>query len=114
MKLPERLKTANGCELNVTWVNPSTQQGSRMIRKYERTTKGDSIFTAYKYPSTTKVVAFKDISEEMTRVNGFGMRMTGAGSHLFSCAYRVKDKNGNIYIIYHTPDNRFAIQYKSL
>ena len=85
MKLPKQLITANGCELNVTWVNPSTQQGSRMIHKYERTTKGDSIFTAYKRPSTNKVVA-----------------------------YRVKDKAGNIYIIYHTPDNRFAIQYKSL
>ena len=114
MKLPERLITANGCELSVTWVNPSTQQGSRMIRKYERTTKGDSIFTAYKCPSTTKVVAFKEISSEMTRVNGFGMRITGTGAQIFSCAYRVKDNSGNIYIIYHTPTNRFAIQYKSL
>lgn len=114
MKLPKQLITANGCELNVTWVNPSTKQGSRMIRKYVLTTKGDSIFTAYKRPSTNKVVAFREISKEMIRVNGFGMRITGAGSEIFSCAYRVKDKDGNIYLIYHTPTNRFAIQYKSL
>lgn len=85
-----------------------------MIRNYERTTKGDSIFTAYKCPPTKKVVAFKEISEEMTRVNGFGMRITGAVADIFSCAYRVKDNSGKIYIIYHTLDNRFAIQYKSL
>ena len=94
--------------LNVTMVNPSTQQAQHMLNAYERTTRGDSIYTAYGKPSSKKVHAFFEIKKEMDDVGGYRMRITGAGSDIFSCAYTlpVEDKK---YLIYHTPSNRFAV-----
>ena len=103
------LRTANGKSLNVTWLNAPTQKAQRVIHMYEYTTKGDSIFKAYGKPSDKKVYAFNEILKEMQTVGGYGMRITGAGSDVFSCAYRVKDGAGFEFLVYHTPDNRFAI-----
>ena len=104
------LRTANGSVLNVTWLNPSTKQAQRVIHMYEYTKKGDSIFKAYGRPSGRKISAFNEIAKEMSDVNGYGMRITGAGSDVFSCAYKVKDGSGFEYLVYHTPSNRFAIK----
>lgn len=116
MKLAVRkdqpLRTKNGSELNVTWLNPPTQKAQRVIHMYEYTKKGDSIFKAYGRPSDRKIAAFNEIQKEMQDVGGFGMRITGAGSDVFSCAYQVKDGSDITYLVYHTPDNRFAIEYK--
>lgn len=106
------LHTASGETLNVTWVNNGTQQKERIIRMYEYTKKGDSIFKAYVRPSTRKIDAFHMIQKEMQLAGGFNMRITGAGCDVFSCAYQVKDGSGITYLVYHTPSNRFAIEYK--
>lgn len=106
------LHTASGETLNVTWINNGTQKGQRVIHMYENTKKGTTIFEAYKNPSTHKVVAFNGILKEMVDVKGFNMRITGAGCDIFSCAYQVKDGSGITYLVYHTPDNRFAVEYK--
>jgi len=116
MKLAVRkdqpLRTRNGSKLNVTWLNTTTQKAQRVIHMYEYTKKGDSIFKAYNHPSDRKIDAFNQILREMVNVGGFNMRITGAGSDVFSCAYQVKDGSGITYLVYHTPDNRFAIEYK--
>ena len=116
MKLSVRkdqpLYTKNGSKLDVTWINRTTQKAERVIHMYEYTRKGDSIYKAYCRPSQRKVDAFNEILKEMQSVGGSNMRITGAGSDVFSCAYQVKDGSDITYLIYHTPDNRFAIEYK--
>lgn len=116
MKLAVRkdqpLRTKNGSELNVTWINPTTKKAESVIHIYEYTKKGDSIFKAYKHPSNGKIDAFNDILKEMSDVGGFNMRITGAGSDVFSCAYQVKDGSNITYLVYHTPSNRFAVEYR--
>ena len=103
------LHTASGKTLNVTWINRSTQKAERVIHMYEYSKKGDSIFKAYNKPSSRKIEAFNEILKEMQSVNGYGMKITGAGSDVFSCAYRVKDGAGYTFLVYHTPVNRFCI-----
>lgn len=106
------LITTNGSKLNVTWINRNTQKGERVIHMYDYTRKGDTIYKAYGRPSQRKVDAFNEIVKEMSSVGGYSMRITGAGSDVFSCAYKVKDGSGITYLVYHTPDNRFAIEYQ--
>ena len=101
--------TASGINLPCTWLNSSTKQAKRIIRMYENTRNGNSIYTAYKKPSDKKVAAFNEIKKEMDQVNGWGMRITGAGSDVFSCAYKCKDGSDYTYLVYHTPSIRFVI-----
>ena len=96
-------------DLEVTFVKNTTQKGQLILRAYEYA-KCDDICKAYKKPSTYKVVAFNEIMKEMSDVGGSNMRITGAGSNYFSCAYTVKDGSGFRYVVYHTPCNRFCVQ----
>ena len=111
MKRAPILYTASGEKLNVTWLNRTTQKAKRVIRCYENSSKND-IYKAYGKPSETKVSTFYEIKREMAKVLGFDIRITGAGSDVYSCAYQVKDGSDVTYLIYHTPCNRFAIEYK--
>ena len=112
VKKDQALYTKNGSKLNVTWINRTTQKAERIIHMYEYTKKGDSIYTAYIKPSQRKINAFNVILQEMQSVGGFNMRITGAGTDVFSCAYQVKDGSDITYLVYHTPSNRFAVEYK--
>lgn len=105
------MTTKNGKELDVTFVKATTQKGEHMLSKYEHA-KYDSIHKAYGRPSNAKVTAFNQIVKEMRDVEGSGMRITGAGSDIFSCGYKVESESGETYLIYHTPMNRFAVLYK--
>ena len=98
-----------GLDLNVTFVKQSTQAGQRMINAWLKSTK-ENIYQAYKKPSATKVDAFNDIEKEMKEACGHSLRMTGAGSDYFSCAYKVDNIDGDTYLIYHTPMYRYAIR----
>ena len=111
MKRNPILHTASGKDLDITWLNRTTQKAQRVIRCYETSSKND-IYKAYACPSGTKVSTFYEIRKEMANVLGFDIRITGAGSDVYSCAYQVKDGSGVTYLIYHTPSNRFAIEYK--
>lgn len=112
VKKDQHLRTKNGKTLNVTWINPTTKKAERVIHMYEYTKKGDSIFKAYNRPSNKKIYAFNEILKEMSDVGGFAIRITGAGSDVFSCAYQVKDGSDITYLVYHTPTNRFAVEYR--
>ena len=106
-----------GADLNVTYVKPSTQKAKDMVHRYLYTQRGDSIYKAYGKPSSRKVDAFFQIVREQKEVDGWGMKITGAGSDVFSCAYLVmahleEEKEDKKYLIYHTPTNRFAIPYE--
>ena len=105
------MTTENRKPLSVIFVKPTTKKGEHLISRYEHA-KFDSIHKAYGKPSSAKVSAFNEILKEMSEVGGTGMRITGAGSDIFSCAYKVKELLGETYLIYHTPLNRFAVLYK--
>ena len=100
-----------GIDLNVTMVKPTTQKGQRIINAYFMA-KYDDIRKAYGKPSVFKIKAFEEIKQEMKDAGGENLKMTGAGSDYFSCAYKVWDIDGNPYIIYHTHVNRFAVSLK--
>lgn len=99
----------HGDDLNVTLLNPNTKRARSLVRSYRNTTKGDDIYKAYKKPSSRKVNAFQEIKKEMEAVGGYSLRITGAGSDFFSCAYKVEGDDNKLYLIYHTAVNRFAI-----
>lgn len=105
------LHTTTDITLVCTKVNRNTKQAERIIRAYEKA-KYDDILKAYGRPSSRKISSFNEIKNEMVRVKGFNMRITGAGSDVYSCAYQVKDGSDITYIIYHTPSNRFCVEYK--
>ena len=68
---------------------------------YNRSTIYD-VREAYKNPSYFKKAAFDAIWMEMHRLGGHDLRITGANSMHFSCAYVLGDK-----LIYHTHANRY-------
>ena len=102
-------------DLEVTFVKNTTQKGQRILRAYEHA-KYDDIRKAYGKPSSHKIEAFNEIVKEMNDAGGKDMRITGAGSDYFSCAYKVRDgaciNNGHgfDYIIYHTHVNRYCVE----
>lgn len=98
----------NKAPMTVVKVNPKTQKAQQIKRAYEVSTK-DTLKKAYTKPSSKKQEAFDAIVEEMKAVDGYGMRITGAGSDYFSCAYKATDDDGNKYIIYHTHVYRWAV-----
>lgn len=103
------LKTT-GKPLNATFLNPTTQRAKDIIMKYEAYPSRTTIFKAYGRPSNRKIEAYNQIVQEMQSVHGSGMRITGAGSDIFSCAYTVDTPDCETYLIYHTPGNRYAIK----
>lgn len=98
----------HGDDLNVTFLNTSTKKAQSMIYRHFKSTK-ENIYQSYAKPSSAKVSAFNEIKKECSLVGGYALKMTGAGSDIFSCAYKVDTDTGT-YLIYHTPSNRFAIK----
>lgn len=74
-------------------------QGANWSYDHSRST---TIWEAYKNPSYAKEKAYCNIRAEMEELGGHGLRITGAGSSFFSCAYVLGDK-----LIYHTYANRY-------
>lgn len=95
----------------MTELNPSTQKAQGYIARYKNAKYSD-ILQAYGKPSSTKIAAFNKIKTTMSEVGGTGMRITGAGSDIFSCAYKLIEK-GVTYLIYHTPCNVFKIRFEN-
>ena len=97
-----------GHPLECEKLNSSTQYAQELLRKYSKSKKA-SIRDAYAKPSADKEKAFNEILEEMASVDGGGMRITGAMSYHFSCAYLATDDSHRKWLIYNTRTNRFAI-----
>lgn len=100
----------------MTNLNENTKAAQLMISCYISTARGDSIYKAYRRPSEAKVNAYNAIKKEMSEVGGYGFRITGAGSHFFSCAYLVNciadgETEATKYLIYHTPSKIYRIKY---
>lgn len=93
----------------LTLIKNTTQRGQQIIRAYENA-KHDDIHKAYGKPSSHKVDAFNKIKKEMELVKGTNIRITGAGSDYFSCAYKAKSDDGKTYIIYHTHIRVYAVE----
>ncbi len=92
-----------------TVVNENTEKGKSILRHYEYATKSD-IFEAYKKPSSYKVSSFYQLINKMKSFNGYGMRITGAGSDQYSCAYIIPLEDTK-YLVYETAYNPFIVKY---
>lgn len=100
----------------MTNLNENTKAAQSMISSYINTTKGSSIYKAYRKPSAAKVEAYDKIKKEMNVVGGYAFRITKAGSSFFSCAYLVNyiadgETEATKYLIYHTAHNVYRIKF---
>jgi hypothetical protein len=91
----------------MTILNKNTEKAKGMICRYNAARRS-SIYEAYGKPSIAKIRAFNSIHKEMENCNGRNMKITGAGSSQFSCAYVITEDNTN-FLIYHTSSNVFKI-----
>ena len=96
-------------ELNYTFLNYETKRAKRYLTMYDWSTDED-IYDAYKKPSDSKVSSFRNIKATMRDVDGYDMKITGAGSDYYSCAYKVKVDEGE-FLVYETYANRYLIPY---
>lgn len=95
---------------NYTYLNYTTQQAQRFIYRYDKSNK-HTIYEAYNSPSTEKVQTFYELVEKMKELGGRDMRITGAGSNYYSCAYLL-DEDSDTYLIYETHANTYKMKYK--
>ena len=86
-------------------MSKDTKRAQSFIKRYNLSRLGNSIYTAYKKPSNAKVEAFNVIKKEMEDIGGTDMRITGAGSNFFSCAYKLKNS-----LVVHVPTDVFVIK----
>lgn len=69
-----------------------------------------SVDTAYGNPSSTKKQIEAEILYTMKdRFNGFDYRILSHNGFRFSCAFQVKDENGNHFLIVCTPSSWYNI-----
>lgn len=85
------------------------QKQAEMFRKYCNSS-ATSLRDVYDTWSDKKEEAFKACLSDMNRNGGQDMRITGASSNFFSCAYRIIRDDG-AYLVYHTRCNRFEFKY---
>ena len=94
-----------------TPLNNTTKKAQRVLARYTWSRKSD-IYEAYKNPSSTKVSTFYQLKRKMEDLNGYGMKITGAGSDQYSCAFLITDnKTNKTYLIYETSCNSYIIDY---
>lgn len=62
-----------------------------------------NIWQAYKQPSHNKQTAFAFCLQLMRKYNGYGMKILGYNSYIFSAAFRFEDENGVDCLAYITP-----------
>lgn len=70
---------------------------------------------AYKTCSNAKVISYQNILDEMRKNNGYNVRITGANSCVYSCAYKYQIFNDNEIItklVYHTHKNKYEFVIK--
>lgn len=96
----------------VEWLNPTTEKAIKYNANYQLTTKGNSIFTAYGRPSQKKINAFGRCEQLMKDLKGTNMRVTGAGSHFFSCAFKFNFKGGSL-LCYITPSHNWITKLEN-
>lgn len=68
-----------------------------------------SILDCYKNPSSAKWYAELAIIENMVKRGGFDYRVISYNSNFFSCAFRFRDKRGDLWLAVFTPYNNYNI-----
>ena len=93
-----------------TPLNPNTVKAKKFISNYTNTDPDKKdIYDVYKKPSSEKVASFAHIKAKMNILNGKNMRITGAGTDIYSCAYMIEMDNAS-YLVYETPDYSYLIR----
>lgn len=93
-------------------LNSNTKKAQGFIRSYlyacAKYPQPETLYHVYTKPSKEKLISFDIIKSEMKSKNGYGLLITGAGTYIYSCAYKYEN-NGNVYLVYHTAYNRYTI-----
>lgn len=90
-------------------VNPKSKKGIGMLHRWRYSDKGSELTDVYAALSRQKLQAWDRIKKEQATIGGEALRITGANTYQFSCAYSVTDKLGQRWLIYHTSYSRYAI-----
>ena len=86
-----------------------TQKQQNLLNNYNNA-KYDNLRQAYKTCSDAKIISYQNILDEMRKNNGYNMRITGANSCVYSCAYKYQifnDDNIITKLVYHTHANKY-------
>lgn len=95
-------------------LNPNTKKAKSLVTSYLHTDSNrDSLEKCYKSCSNDKRTSFNRIWHEMKQMNGHDMRITGAGTYTYSCAYIIDNFEGKKVLIYHTACNRYVIPFST-
>ena len=81
------------------------QQNARAKAAYKTYQLSDKdLYSAYSRPSKTKAAIWYDCYRQMTKANGFGLRVVSRNCHIFTCGYCYRDKKtGALHFVYITP-----------
>lgn len=94
-----------------TPMNNTTKRAKLVLKRYN-SSKASNIYGAYERPSSTKVSTFNKLTEKMEDLSGYAMKITGAGTDHYSCAFKIRDeKTDKIYLIYETAYNSYIMEY---
>lgn len=83
-------------------LNLNTKRAQGYISAYNRAT-ADTIYKCYKKPSDRKSRIEWDINYYRRKCGGYDYRVLSYNSQMFTCAYRVKDVNGDEWLRVFTP-----------
>lgn len=95
-----------------TVVKNTTKKANNLIHNYRDAIRKYGCRTlseCYNHYSDFKAQAFEDICEECHENNGYSMTIPRYSITSFSVAYLMADGE-NEWLIYHTRDNRYAVQ----
>lgn len=92
-----------------TLLNSNTQKAQNFLYNYLNA-KYDDVEKFYNNPSTYKVQAQSKIMAYMYHLDGWGYRVCGGNSSMFTAGWLVKF-NDKTYLIYETAFNTYAIEY---
>ena len=79
------------------------------VKAYEISNNRD-LLDIYKRPSLSKQCIVRNIRNLMHYKGGYDLRFTTYNAYFFSCGWRYMDKDGEEYLVYHTPSNTYEIQ----
>ena len=95
--------TVNGHNYNM--IGRTSKMANDFMRRYARHADKPDLMDNYKTCSEAKKSAWREICSRLTQV-----RITGAGSDIFSCAGRLVDKDtGDEYFVIETPSYSYAV-----
>lgn len=103
------MKTITFKDYSFTYVNENTKKGKQIIDRYINA-KHRTIYDAYNKPSSNKINSYNKLVDKMKDLDGFTMKITGAGTDHYSLGYIIVIDN-TFYLVYETACNSFIVKW---